>query len=409
MFDTRPTIRSLAVNQETWHHSWHDLFCTMLPRAWPQRLPWGLLLAAGALLLVGWCGIARSEELADGEGRLLRHQVLCSLLAGAAVWLAALPGYRVLRDYAYPLFGTTLVLLIAVYFFPASHGAQRWIRLGSIGFQPSEISKLVFVLALARYLMRAENYRHFRGLVAPLALTLVPVVLILREPDLGTALVFFPLLFAMLYAAGARKTHLAALALCGVAMLPVLWSQMSGEQRSRVTALFEQTGPEQAPSDDGYHLHQSKQMLALGGKRGSLWAGDFVLDRAVYQLPEDHTDFIFVVLVERLGWSGALAALLLEFGIVLAAMSIAARTREPFGRLTAIGIGTLFGVEAFINTAMTVGLLPVTGLSLPLLSYGGSGLLTHGVALGLLVNISLRPGFEVGTMPFRFVQRGAAR
>ncbi len=194
-----------------------------------------------------------------------------------------------------------------------------------------------------------------------------------------------------------------------MAMLPVLWSQMSGEQRSRVTAMFDQAGPERAPSDDGYHLHQSKQLFALGGKWGSLWAGDYVLDRAAYQLPEDHTDFIFVVVVERFGWSGALAALLLECGVVLAALSIAARTREPFGRMAAIGVGALFGVEAFINTAMTVGLLPVTGLSLPLVSYGGSGLLIHGLALGLLVNIALRPGFEVGSMPFRFVQRATAR
>ncbi len=177
----------------------------MLPRAWPQRLPWGLLLAAGALLLLGWCGIARSEELADGDGRYLHHQVLWSVFAGVAIWLVTLPGYRWLRDYAYPLFGATLFLLMAVYFFPAVHGAQRWIRLGPVGFQPSEVAKLVFVLALARYLMRAENYRHFRGLFAPLVLTLIPVVLVLREPDLGTALVFFPVLFAMLYAAGREK------------------------------------------------------------------------------------------------------------------------------------------------------------------------------------------------------------
>ena len=136
--------------------------------------------------------------------------------------------------------------------------------------QPSEFAKLVFVLALSRYLMSSENYRRFRGLLAPLALTVVPVILILREPDLGTSLVFLPVLFAMLYAAGARKTDLAALGMCGVCVLPVLWMQMSGEQKSRVTALFEQTGPAMTPSDDGYHLHQSKQMLRLGGKWGSL-------------------------------------------------------------------------------------------------------------------------------------------
>jgi len=188
-----------------------------------------------------------------------------------------------------------------------------------------------------------------------------------------------------------------------------LWTQMSGEQKSRVTALFEQTPPGETPSDDNYHLYQAKQVLALGGKWGSLLAGEPVDDSAVYHLPEDHTDFIFVVLVERLGWAGALAVLVLEMTIVARAMAIAGATREPFGRLTAAGLATLLAVQVFINTAMTVGLLPITGLSLPFVSYGGSGLLTHGLALGLLVNIAVRPGFEVAGEPFRFVERLAAK
>jgi len=298
-----------------------------------------------------------------------------------------------------------VVLLVAVYFFPAIHGAHRWVRVGRVGLQPSEFAKIAYVLAVAKYLMHRQNYRRFRGLLVPLGLTLLPVILVLREPDLGTSLVFLPVLFSMLYAAGARKTDLAALVACGVVMLPVLWTQMSAEQKSRVTALFDQTGPGGTPSDDGYHLYQSKQMLALGGIWGSLMAGDAVNDPAVYQLPEDHTDFVFVVLIERLGWAGALAVLVLELLLVARALAIAEATREPFGRLTAIGLATLIAVQTLINTAMTVGLLPVTGLSLPLVSYGGSGLLVHGLSLGLLVNIALRPGFEVSATPFRFVER----
>jgi len=368
-------------------------------------MPWSLLCAAAGLVALGWCGIARSEELADATGRFLRQQVVWSLVAVGAGWLATIPNYRVICRYSYAAFAAAVALLVAVYFFPTVHGTHRWLRLAGVGLQPSEFAKMAFVLALARYLMYRENYRRFSGLLLPLTIALLPVVLILREPDLGTALVFLPVLFAMLYAAGARMRDLAALALCGVAALPVLWTQMSGEQKSRVTALFKQTGPGQTPSDDGYHLYQAKQMLALGGKWGSLLAGEPVADRAVYQVPEDHTDFVFVVLIERLGWLGALAALGLEFTIVVAALTIAQRTREPFGRMTAIGLATLVGVQTLINTAMTVGLLPITGLSLPLVSYGGSGLLAHGLALGLLVNIALRPGFEVAGAPFRFVER----
>ncbi len=377
----------------------------MLPSAWAQRMPWGLLLAALGLLTLGWFGIARSEQLVDGDGHYAWQQVQWSILAGCAVWTAMLPSYRHISRYSYVLFLCTVALLIAVYFFPPIHGAHRWLRLGRVGLQPSEFAKIAYVLAVAKYLMHRQNYRQFRGLLIPLVLTLLPVILVLREPDLGTSLVFLPVLFTMLYAAGARKTDLAALMACGLLMLPVLWTQMSAEQKSRVTALFDQTGPGKAPSDDGYHLYQSKQMLALGGMWGSLVAGDAVKDPAVYQLPEDHTDFIFVVLIERLGWSGALAVLLLELLLVARALAIAEATREPFGRLTAIGLATLIGVQTLINTAMTIGLLPVTGLSLPLVSYGGSGLLVHGLSLGLLVNIALRPGFEVSATPFRFVER----
>ncbi|MBI2825724.1 MAG: rod shape-determining protein RodA [Planctomycetia bacterium] len=377
----------------------------MLPAAWPHRVPWGLLCAAAPLVVAGWCGIARSEELGDGSGHFLRQQIVWSLVAAAAAWLITWPSYRLISRYSFAAFAGAIALLIAVYFFPTVHGTHRWIRVGGFGLQPSEFAKIAFVLALARYLMHRENYRRFRGLLMPLALAFVPVILILREPDLGQSLVFLPVLFGMLYAAGARKTDLVAVAMCGLLTLPVLWTQMSGEQKSRVTALFEQTQPGEAPSDDAYHLHQAKQVMALGGKWGSFLGGEPVDEPAVYHLPEDHTDFIFTVLVERFGWLGALVILALVTVLVGRALAIGEATREPFGRLVAVGLATLFGVQAFINTSMTVGLLPITGLSLPLVSYGGSGLLAHGLAIGLLVNIALRPGFEVTGAPFRFVEQ----
>lgn len=374
----------------------------MYPAAWSYRVPWGLLLAAVVLMALGWLGVARSEELADGSGHYLQQQIIWSLLAAAVCWGMTLPSYRALARHSYALFACAIALLIAVYFFPTVHGTHRWIRVGHVGLQPSEFAKLGLVLVLARYLTRAENYRRLRGLIAPLALTVAPLLLVLREPDLGTSLVFLPVLFVMLYAAGARKKDLAILVGLGVLLAPVLWTQMSGEQKSRVTALFEQGSPDKAPSDDGYHLHQAKQVLALGGVFGSALAGEAVDDRAVYQLPEDHTDFIFIILLERFGWLGAVTVLGVACALVWQALAIAANTREPGGRLIAIGLATLFGSQVFINTAMTVGLLPVTGLSLPLVSYGGSGLLANALAIGLLVNIAQRPGFEMANAPFRF-------
>ena len=175
---------------------------------------------------------------------------------------------------------------------------------------------------------------------------------------------------------------------------------MSREQRSRVTTLFHQNLPGEKPTDDGYHLHQAKQLLALGGIWGSLAAGEPVDDAAVYHLPEDHTDFIFILLCERLGWLGAVAVVGLVALLCWRCFIIAQHTHEPFGRLVVIGIAGLFATEMLINTGMTVGLLPVTGLSLPLVSYGGSGLLAHSLGLGVVVNVSLRQGYELAGEPF---------
>jgi len=357
---------------------------------------------AVCLVCLGWLGLARCEQLAEGSGRLLRQQMVFSVLALAAMLVLSLPSYRVLCRLSYAVFLLSLVLLVLVYFFPAINRAHRWIRLGPVGLQPSEFAKVAFVLALARYLMYRENYRRLRGLVVPLALTMLPVLLILKEPDLGTAAVFLPVLFVMLFAAGARRGDLARVALLGVLLVPLLWTQMSREQKSRVTALFEQPAAAQRPSDDAYHLHRAKRMLALGGCWGSWLTGQPTDDPAAYRLPEARSDFIFCVLGERFGLPG-IAAMLGLFGLLAwRGLAVAAATREPFGRLLATGIVALVAVQVLVNTAMTVGLLPITGLSLPMISYGGSGLLAHGIALGLLLNVGLRPGYEVTKEPFRY-------
>jgi cell division protein FtsW (lipid II flippase) len=268
--------------------------------------------------------------------------------------------------------------------------------------QPSEFAKIGFVLALARYLMYRESYRHLLGLLAPLALALLPMLLILKEPDLGTSLVFLPVLFAMLFAAGAKRSHLALLLAMAVAVLPLLWSQMSREQKSRITALAEQTRPDQRPTEDGYHLHRAKQVLALGGWTGSFFAGEATPDSGAYFVPESHTDAIAVILGERFGLLGWALLLMLFWLLLWRALAVAQATREPFGRMVAIGIGTLLATQVLVNTGMLVGLLPITGLALPLVSYGGSSLLANSLALGLVLNIGMRPGYEVTNEPFRF-------
>ena len=362
-----------------------------------------MVVAAVLLMGLGWLGIARYVEL-SGMGRgLLARQAFWSLVALAAMLALTTLNYRKICRWSYVLFLLALVLLVVVYFFPPVNNARRWIRFGPIGLQPSEFAKVAYVLALARYLMHSENHRWFGGLLFPLGLTLVPVLLILREPDLGTALLFLPVFFVVLFAAGARWRDLVGLALVGLMTLPILWTQMSREQRSRVTALFEQAGPTDAPSDDAYQLRQGKQMMTLGGCWGSLLAGQTVDDTAAYRLPEAHTDFIFCVLGERLGLWGV-ACVLGLYGLLVCAGSSSPRPRaSPFGRLVAAGAMAMLAMQVFINTGMTVGLLPVTGLSLPMVSYGGSGMLAQAIMLGLVLNIGIRPGYEMTNEPFRFV------
>ena len=272
--------------------------------------------------------------------------------------------------------------------------------------QPSEFAKLAFVLVLGRYLMYRENYRRLRGMLVPLALTTLPMLLVLKEPDLGTASVFLPVLFSMLLVAGARRADLLRVLLAGMLLLPLFWVQMSPYQKSRIKVFFSPPAAGQKPSADAYQLYQARRMMALGGAWGSLVCGPATEDMAVYHLPEDHTDFMFCVLGERLGLPGLALVLLLYGLIVWRTAAVAMETREPFGRLLAAGVAALLAVQVLINTGVTVGLLPVTGLPLPLVSYGGSGLLAHCLALGLVLNVALRPGYEVTNEPFRWTVDG---
>ncbi len=362
-----------------------------------RRLPWPIPIVTGLLIVSGVLGIARCEEIASTAAGSTQHQIVWSVLAVLAMALAATPNYRLLGKWSYWALAVATACLLAVYLFPPINGAHRWIRLAGVGFQPSEFAKLAVVLALARYLAYRDS-RHFVGLLAPLAMTVVPLWLVLKEPDLGTSLVLVPVLFAMLLAAGARKRHLVALSLLGLAALPALWNQMSRDQRSRVAALWQQNRPEQSPTPAGYHLHQAKLMFALGGFWGSALDGDAdAPDEPIERrVPEAQTDSIFCVIGERYGIVGCGIVLGLYALLVSRGLSIAQRTREPFGRLIAVGVMATIAFQVIINTGMLVGLLPITGIPLPLVSYGGSGLIANAIALGLVINVGSRPGFEIG-------------
>lgn len=369
--------------------------------AFLQRVPWAIVGIAMLLFGVGLTAIARGDELYN-LGEYAPRQRTWAVMSIVALIVAAAWPYQRLKWIAYPLYAVCLVLLVVVFFCPPKNYAHRWIPLGFMNMQPSELAKLAYIAALARYLMHRDSFRRWWGLIVPFVLTLVPVALILKEPDLGTSLLFIPVLFAMLFAAGARPRHLVIISVLGMLAAPVLWVGMSAEQKSRIVSLFTQKDSGDAPDDDGYHLHQAKRLHALGGVWGSWLTGQPLKSRRAYHLPESRTDFVFCLVGERYGLVGSLAILILYVLLFARLLVVAGTTTEPFGRLLVVGIAALLGSQAVINTAMTVGLLPITGMTLPLMSYGGSSLIATCLALGLVINVALRPTYDVSAEPFRF-------
>jgi cell division protein FtsW (lipid II flippase) len=384
--------------------AWSADSSASLPNVWRQ-LPWLLILSAGCLFLLGLSGIARADELSNGADFSSR-QVLWGWLALPVLVIAASVPYRAIKPYSYGLFAMTLPLLVVVFFMPPRNGARCWIPLGWFDVQPSELAKPAFILGLSHYLMYRDNYRKLTGLVAPFLIALAPTILILREPDLGSAMVFPPVLFAMLFAAGAKRFHLTLIVLLAIAMSPLFWRAMNAEQRSRITALFTQVENGPNPLGDRYHQHQSKLVIALGGVWGSELSGMPVDDPSAYRLFAGQTDFVFCWVCERWGLWGGLLTLILYAILLFHGFAIGLATREPFGRLMAVGITSQLATQALMNAGMTVGLTPVAGITLPLMSYGGSSLLSSAAAIGLLINVRLRPGYEIGYEPFQFRDEG---
>ncbi len=317
------------------------------------------------------------------------HSQLLHLAAGVAVGLVILAvDYRVFARGAKWLYLANLVLLAAVLVLGrTSLGAQRWISLGPLGqFQPSEFAKLAIVLTLAKHLSdRPGPYESLRDLLPFLVHTAIPVVLIFRQPDLGTALVYGAILVGMLYAAGARQRDIALLGLGAGALSPLLWHLLHDYQRRRLLVFLD---PSLDPQGAGYGLIQSK--IAVGS--GMLWGkGLFEGTQNVLRfVPEHHTDFIFSVVGEELGFVGAMVLLGLFLLWIARGVRIAALARDRFGALSAVGIVSMVAFHVFVNIGMTVGIMPITGIPLPFISYGGSALMTMLWATAVLVNIGMR-------------------
>ena len=368
----------------------------------------GWLCVAGALglTLLGVLAISTTEH-----AYAMRHVAhLCVGLVAAAC--AVVVPYRHMHRVRYPLLIIVLILLIFVLipFVPSSivrprNGARRWISIG-IDFQPSEIGKVAYIIALAGFLRFRANYRTFLGLLLPLAATFIPMGLILVEPDLGTAMLFLPTFFAMLVAAGAKLRHVVLIVALGLAAAPAMYPLLQDHQKDRIHAMYYQMiGDARHERDIGYQGAKATMLVGAGGVTGV--GGAHAADLVNYNhLPEEHNDMVFAVIACRWGLLGALATWGL-FGIVfLGGLLTAAWCREPFGRLVAVGIVAVLFAQMTINCGMTLGLMPITGMTLPFVSAGGTSLISAWIMVGLLLNIALRRPTHMTRKSFEFDGEG---
>ncbi len=374
---------------------------------------WVTLAAALALSVVGVTAIGTGH--AEHAAKQMQWLGLGLFVCG----LCALPDPRVLASLTPVLLALAMGLLLLVvapgvprWLVPVRNGTTAWINLQLMMFQPCEAAKIATVLALARHLRLTEGHRSLAGLLWPFGLVLAPVLLILRQPDLGSAILFPPALLAMLLA-GARLRHLAGvvglglaavtLMLAAVFLLPESAQVLRPHQRQRIIAMVSQLrGDDRFNQDIGYQQHKAVTLIGAGGLAGQGPERSATLLR-FNRLPEAHNDMIFAVIVNRWGWLGGVGTLALFAVLLLSMLACAAQTKDPFARLAMVGFASLLFGQMTINIGMSLGLLPIIGVTLPLVSYGGSSLLMSFAMIGLVVGFAAqrspilhRPAFEFG-------------
>jgi rod shape determining protein RodA len=358
-------------------------FRAALARARPWVMVFDAPLAAALLAIVALSVITMYSAAHDFPGRFEAH-VRNLFIAAAALWLAAIAPRAWLQRFAVPLFLAGIVLLVAVALFgDVAKGARRWLNLGVIRIQPSEMLKIAAPLMIAWYFQRREGALRWFDFLVAAVLLMVPVWLIARQPDLGTALLVFASGGFVIFLAGVPWKALVALGIAITASAPLLWTSMHDYQRQRVLTLLD---PASDPLGRGFHIIQSTIAIGSGGVWGKGWM-EGTQTRLEF-VPERTTDFILAVFSEEFGLVGNGVLLALYLVVVLRSLAIAARALTLFDRLLAGSLALVFFVYAFVNIGMVSGVLPVVGVPLPLMSYGGTAMVTLGLGLGILMGIS---------------------
>jgi cell division protein FtsW (lipid II flippase) len=323
-----------------------------------------------------------------------------AVFAGAgltAAILAALPHYRTLGYLSNLLMGVVIALLIflLIPFVPTwlvkpRNGARGWIDLGPIDFQPAELAKIAYVVTLAWYMRYRDTHRTFSGLLPPALIAGVPMALIILQPDLGTAMLFVPVLFAVLVAAGAKLQHLAIVVCFAMLCAPAVYPILKPHQKARIVGLLQQVrGDTSADLDINMQSATAKRLIGAGQIAGAGEHQSRVLVN-FSALPERHNDMIFAVIINRYGLMGGVLLFLLYAAWIGGAFLLAGSIREPFARLVVVGLATFITAQVFINVGMNLGLLPIIGITLPFVSYGGSSMLSSWIMTGIILGIAIR-------------------
>ncbi|HAJ28172.1 MAG TPA: rod shape-determining protein RodA [Syntrophus sp. (in: bacteria)] len=350
---------------------------------------WPLLGIVLTICLIGVMNIySTGFSLTTAKAPLYLKQIQWIILGLLLMLITLSIDHRILVQYAYIIHGVAIVTLIFVTFYGyTSHGSQRWLAFGGFSFQPSELIKLTLILSLARYFSDhgTQGRYSIKDLLTPFFILLVPFVFVVRQPDLGTALMLLIIFISMILFVGIRIRDLLIAGSSGLFLAPLAWFFFKDYQKERILTFFD---PERDPLGSGYHIIQSMIAIGSGGFLGKGFLKG--TQTQLKFLPEQQTDFVFSVFAEEWGFIGGVVLMILFLSLILWGFKIAQYSRDLSGTLIAYGITIMIFWGVFINIGMVLGILPVVGIPLPFLSYGGSSMVVLMMGIGLLINISMR-------------------
>ncbi len=368
----------------------------MFDRRLVQNFDYPLL---GLVLLLAGIGIvnlysAGFNRTPDGATPVYLKQIYWLAVGLGIMFISLFYHYRHYEKIAYPLYALSLLLLVGVMVAGKMvSGSRRWLVLGPLTIQPSELTKVAIILVLARYFSRRPQTGplYFKDLLVPGLIALVPAAIIIKQPDLGSGMLVLAVAGGIVLFAGVHWRTLLVSATGLLVAAPLAWPFLKDYQKQRLLTFLD---PEKDPLGSGYHIIQS--MIAVGS--GQFWGKGFLTgtQSQLHFLPEQHTDFAFSVFAEEWGFVGSAALLLLYAGLVLYGLMVARGCKDRFGQFLAVGVTALIFWQVFINLSMVTGVLPVVGIPLPFLSYGGSSLFTTLLALGVLMNVRMRRYLQGG-------------